>query len=275
MKENLDFQRIQTAWTRYVAGPESVPEQIPGVRPEIVDSWRRSKGQADPFALEKTIPSDHLQALVQDNAQLIRIARPYLMNLFQYLRETKHQITIVDAHGCILDTIFDDGTSQAPPIQYPISNGTIFSEEESGTNGISLCLSLEKPVMVFGPEHFQQRFHNSICYAAPIHDQFHHLIGCVDISGPLANYHPSALTMLESAINSIERELSFRQTNAVLTSALDAFTEGILVLDDHKVIIHHNAKARSVLRISEDLLIGQSIYSVLRQDSLPAPAQGL
>ena len=75
MKENLDFQRIQTAWTRYVAGPESVPEQIPGVRPEIVDSWRRSKGQADPFALEKTIPSDHLQALVQDNAQLIRIAR--------------------------------------------------------------------------------------------------------------------------------------------------------------------------------------------------------
>ena len=104
MKENLDFQRIQTAWTRYVAGPESVPEQIPGVRPEIVDSWRRSKGQADPFALEKTIPSDHLQALVQDNAQLIRIARPYLMNLFQYLRETKHQITIVDAHGCILDT---------------------------------------------------------------------------------------------------------------------------------------------------------------------------
>ena len=99
MKENLDFQRIQTAWTRYVAGPESVPEQIPGVRPEIVDSWRRSKGQADPFALEKTIPSDHLQALVQDNAQLIRIARPYLMNLFQYLRETKHQITIVDAHG--------------------------------------------------------------------------------------------------------------------------------------------------------------------------------
>lgn len=135
MKENLDFQRIQMAWTRYVAGPESVPEQIPGVRPEIVDSWRRSKGQADPFALEKTIPSDHLQALVQDNAQLIRIARPYLMNLFQYLRETKHQITIVDAHGCILDTIFDDGTSQAPPIQYPISNGTIFSEEESGTNG--------------------------------------------------------------------------------------------------------------------------------------------
>lgn len=82
MKENLDFQRIQMAWTRYVAGPESVPEQIPGVRPEIVDSWRRSKGQADPFALEKTIPSDHLQALVQDNAQLIRIARPYLMNTF-------------------------------------------------------------------------------------------------------------------------------------------------------------------------------------------------
>jgi len=120
MKENLDFQRIQTAWTRYVAGPESVPEQIPGVRPEIVDSWRRSKGQADPFALEKTIPSDHLQALVQDNAQLIRIARPYLMNLFQYLRETKHQITIVDAHGCIRSAMEPYSQRKSPvPTEFP------------------------------------------------------------------------------------------------------------------------------------------------------------
>ena len=119
MKETLDLQRVQIAWTRYVAGPEPVPEQLAGVRPEIVASWQRSKGKADPFAPEKTIPADQLQALVQDNTQLIRIARPYLMNLFQYLQETKHQITIVDAHGCILDTIFDDGTSQAPPIQYP------------------------------------------------------------------------------------------------------------------------------------------------------------
>ena len=275
MIDTLDFQGIQAAWRRYVAGPEPVPSQIPGVRQEIVDSWRRSKGRVDPFALDKTLSPEQLADLVSQNAQLIRIARPYLLNLFQYLRETQHQITIVDANGCILDTIFDDGTSQAPPVQYRISNGTLFSEEEAGTNGIALCLSLEHPAMVFGPEHFQQSFHNSICYAAPIHDQFHHLIGCVDISGPLENYQPSALGMLKSAISGIERELSFRQTNAVLTAALDAFTEGILVLDDHKVIIHHNAKARSVLRVGDDPLIGQPIYAVLRQDSLPAPAQSL
>lgn len=89
MKETLDLQRVQIAWTRYVAGPEPVPEQLAGVRPEIVASWQRSKGKADPFAPEKTIPADQLQALVQDNTQLIRIARPYLMNLFQYLQETK------------------------------------------------------------------------------------------------------------------------------------------------------------------------------------------
>ena len=58
------------------------------------------------------------------------------MNLFQNLQETKHQITIVDAHGCILVHLRRRNLP-GPPIQYPISNGTIFSEEESGTNGIS------------------------------------------------------------------------------------------------------------------------------------------
>ena len=61
----------------------------------------------------------------------------------------------------------------------------------------------------------------------------------------------------------------------MLTSALDAFREGILVLDDHQLIIHHNAKAKTVLQTGEDSLVGQSIYTVLRQDSLPAPARSL
>ncbi len=275
MVPSLDFARIQEAWTHYVAGAEAVPSEIPGVRQEIVDSWRRAKGKVDPLARDKTLSLEQLQTRVEENSQLIRVARPYLLNLFQYLRETEHQITIVDASGCILDTIFDDGTSQAPPFQYRISNGTLFSEKEAGTNGISLCMVLQKPVMVFGPEHFQQSFHNSICYAAPIYDQFHKFIGCVDISGPLNKYQPLAFSMLQTAVKGIERELSFRQTNAVLTSALDAFREGILVLDDHQLIIHHNAKAKTVLQTGEDSLVGQSIYTVLRQDSLPAPARSL
>ncbi|MDY3014229.1 MAG: sigma-54-dependent Fis family transcriptional regulator [Evtepia sp.] len=275
MISSFDFPAIQRAWERYVLGPEPVPEHIEGVRQEIVDSWRRTKGKVNPLSLGKPIPEETLYKIQEENAQFISIARPYLLNLFEYLRDSGYQITIVDKNGCILDTIFDDSVSREPPEQFRIENGSLFAEEAAGVNGISLCLQLQRPVSVFGPEHFQQSNHNSICYAAPIHDQFHHCIGCVDISGPLKNYHPSALAMLQIAISGIERELSFRQTNAVLTSTLDAFNEGILVLNGDNVIIHHNAKAREVLAVGEDTLIGQSVYSVLRQDSLPAPAQSL
>lgn len=275
MMSSLNFRATQEAWERYVAGPEPIPMQIEGVRQDIVDSWRRSKGKVDPFSSDKTISQDQLDKLVRENAPLIRIARPYLQNLFQYLREAEHQITIVDKSGCILDTIFDDTASPVSPSQYRISNGSLFSEEKSGTNGIALSLLSDKPAMVFGPEHFQKSYHNSICYTAPIHDQFHKLIGFVDISGPLSQYQPSALSMLESSVCGIEREFSFRQTNAVLTSTLDAFTAGILVLNSDKIIIHHNSKAREILRVGDDALIGQPIYSVLRQDSLPASAQTL
>ena len=198
-----------------------------------------------------------------------------MQNLFQYLREAEHQITIVDKNGCILDTIFDDTASPELPSQFRISNGSLFSENASGTNGIALCLLSDKPAVVFGPEHFQKSYHNSICYTAPIHDQFHKLIGFIDISGPLTQYQPSAMSMLESSVYGIEREFSFRQTNAVLTSTLDAFDAGILVLNADKVIIHHNSKAREILLVGEDPLIGQPIYSVLRQDSLPTSAQSL
>lgn len=275
MLSSMDLSAIQQAWERYVAGPEPVPDQIPGVRQEIVDSWRRSKGKVDPFEPEKTVSSGRLQKLKQENMSLIRIARPYLQNLFQYLRESGHQITIVDRNSCILDTIFDDTANHERPPQFRISNGSLFSEEEAGTNGIALCRHLKKPISVFGPEHFKQCNHNSICYTAPIYDQFQNLIGFVDISGPIDGYQPSIMGMLRSSVQGIEREFLFRQTNAVLTSALDAFTAGILVVNADKRIIYHNSKARSILRVGGDTLIGQPIYSVLRQDSLPVPAQGL
>lgn len=273
MMSSLDLQVVQEAWARYVAGPEPIPAHIEGVRQEIVDSWRNAKGKVDPFAPNQTIPAEQFNKIVQDNAPLIQIARPYLQNLFQYLRETGHQITIVDRNGCILDTIFDDSLPQETPLQFRISNGTLFSEETAGTNGIALCLTLHKPVVVWGPEHFQKNNHGNICYTAPLYDQFNKLIGFVDISGPLEHYQPSALAMLQSSVRGIEREFSFRQTNAVLTAALDAFSEGILVLNADKIIIHHNLKASEVLRVGADTLIGQSIYAVLRQDSLPASAQ--
>lgn len=266
---------VQAAWERYVAGPEPVPDRIAGVRQEIVDSWKRSKGSVDPFTAYTTLSSEKFQEIRRENDSLVRIARPYLHNLFLYLKESGHQITIVNKDGCILDTIFDGTGDQEPPGQYCIGNGSIFSEKYAGTTGISLSYLSRKPAVVVGPEHFKKSNHDSICYTAPVHDQFRKLIGFVDISGPITSYQSSTLSMLQSSVQGIEREFSFRQVNAVLTATLNAFSEGILVLDANKLIIHYNSKARDVLQVGKDKLIGQSIYSVLRQDSLPVMAQSL
>lgn len=50
-------KKIKAAWERYVKGAESIPEQVEGVRTEILDPGCRSQGSADPFAQESTILS--------------------------------------------------------------------------------------------------------------------------------------------------------------------------------------------------------------------------
>lgn len=265
-----DYIKIQEAWKRYIGGSESIPAFIDGVRQEITESWRRAKGKVDPFAPQITCQSAEIfQDTLRENALLIQIAYPYLQKFYEYLRETGHQITLADLHGCQLKRISGYASPDLLSIQNLFGDGAVFSEDVAGTNGIGTCLVLQKPIVILGAEHFLQIYNNMVCYASPIYDPSGKLLGCINITGPLDAYQPIIMGMLQAAINGIEREFKLMQTNNMLNSMLESFNSGVFLLDADKRILHYNQLALRLLQLDGTDLLGKSIFSVIQQDSFP------
>ncbi|MGI6752281.1 MAG: sigma-54-dependent Fis family transcriptional regulator [Anaerovoracaceae bacterium] len=267
---NLDFNKIQEAWNRYVAGPEPIPEHIDGVRQEIVESWRRSKGKADPFLTKiETLSTEDMDKIWAENSLLTQIAFPYLKDFYKFLKETNHNIMLSDKNGFQLLFISEDQEFLELSEQAQLFNGCDFSESSVGTNGIGISLANEAPSMVLGPEHFLKMYHPLVCYASPIYDTSHNLIGTINITGPLEAYQPYIMGMLGAAISGIEKEFKLTQTNNMLKTTLDSFNHAVLLLGADKSILHFNDLAPKVLGLEDKDLIGQPFSSVIQMDSLP------
>lgn len=262
-------KKIKAAWERYVKGAESIPEQVEGVRTEILDSWRRSQGSADPFAQESTILSrQKLKEILAENTLLIRIAYPYLLDFYRLLYKSDYQILLTDANGVQLKCITGNQQLCEMSEEAQVTDGCIFSEETNGTNGVSLCLKEKRPMLVYGPEHYRYMFQNFVCYASPINAPSGNLIGCICIMGSVENYRPDMMNTLRIAVNGIEKELKLTQSNNILTTMLDMFNRGVLFIGSDHRIIQYNAAAKKILNI-RDIALHSPLESVIRRESVP------
>ena len=98
----IDLNSTQAAWERYIANGEPIPSPVKGVRPEVLESWRRCKGLVDPHL--PTPPhrsNEELQTVQEDNTQLIQIVHPYLERFYEYLQNTNYCITLADRLSCL------------------------------------------------------------------------------------------------------------------------------------------------------------------------------
>jgi len=65
-----------------------------------------------------------------------------------------------------------------------IAAGTLWDEECVGTNGIGTSTADTAPVTVNGEQHYHSKFHQFICSAAPLIDQFGRRYGALNVTGP-------------------------------------------------------------------------------------------
>jgi transcriptional regulator of acetoin/glycerol metabolism len=275
MYKDFDLKKVQAAWEKYVAGPEDIPDEVDGVRPEILASWRRSKGKADPFApMLHSKSEEELKEAEKKNALLIYIAYPYMLDFYKQLEGMHCQVTLADRDGCQLRRIATDEKLLTLSQQKLLTNGCMFDEADTGTNGIGTCLATESPVQIIGPEHFHKMYSNIICYATPIHDPNQKIIGCINIICLLDEGDPLLLNLLETAANGIEQEFRLTKVNNMLHAVLEYVDSGILLLDADQNIIEYNNNALEILKVDGDLK-GCRINSIIQEDSLPEPLKGL
>lgn len=265
----LNQQEIKKAWEKYVLNKEEIPLYVSGVRDEILNSWRRCQKKLDPHMnITRSLPSEEMQVILDKNKLLIDVAYPYLLDFYDDLAEQHFMIMLTDNNGCMLKSIGHTNMLNQLMEENHFFDGYFFGEEDAGTGGVGLCLAERKPVVVFGYEHYNQNYHNLVCYGAPLQDLEGEVIGSISITGLIDYYQPTIMGMVKAAKKGIEKEFTLKRMNNILTSTISSVNSGIIVLDVNNQILYHNKTALDLLHISKDSITNKNIKDFLSEECL-------
>ncbi|MDR2132511.1 MAG: sigma 54-interacting transcriptional regulator [Clostridiales Family XIII bacterium] len=266
-------KRIAELWEKYVAGEEAFPDETPeGVRAEIFESWRRCKElKVSPFEVVNTIlADDDLERMLADNDVLVKTAHSYLENLYTFLKGSHFVIALTERSGYVLDIVGLQGMIGERAKKSALVLGCGRSEAYAGTCGMGTCLALERPIQIWGVEHYIEPHHGYVCSAAPIRSKDGDIIACIGVIGPQDNATVHTLAMICAAADGIEKELKMRLAydeirilNDKLLSTLQSLSQGIVMIDNDGIVTQSNGNACNVLKLPNGDITGSNIKDLL------------
>ncbi|HET8778383.1 MAG TPA: PAS domain S-box protein, partial [Candidatus Limnocylindria bacterium] len=206
-------RQIQRSWESLLVGgaldPGSPPHATAGMRPVIVESWRRVLATGlDPIHLLPSIEADPSETRERWLEHPLGLLRHVLVEPLQMLAEESNSIVqVTDPSGL---TLFLGGPDwlKERAAEMNLVEGARCSETVNGTNGVGTALAENHPVQVFGFEHFSHHHREWVCSGAPIHDPVSgRLVGVVDLTSPWRIAHPRSLELVTTAARSTEQRL--------------------------------------------------------------------
>jgi GAF domain-containing protein len=206
-------RQLQKSWEHLLAdgglGPELSPGTIAGLRPTIVESWRRSLATGlDPTDLLAPIEADETEVLGRWLEHPLGSLTHVLTHQLRKVAEESRSIVVVtDASGLVLHRVGDESLKERAA-EMNLVEGARYSEAADGTNGIGTALAADHAYQVFAFEHFNERHHEWTCSGAPVHDPLSgQTIGLIDLSSLWKNAHPRSLELVTTAARTIEQHL--------------------------------------------------------------------
>ncbi|MFI6097669.1 GAF domain-containing protein [Lentzea sp. NPDC051213] len=181
-------------------------------RSVISESWQRSlAANVDPdlHTAPTVFAADELPDLRERHA--LQPSVPMLREtLLGFAQEAKHIMIVADAQGHILWCEgANDTRLQAEDVG--LCEGTLWSEDAAGTNGMGTALAVNSSVTVHSAEHLVRTYHRWTCAASPIRDpDTGETIGVVDLSGPVETVHPSMVALVSASARLAESEMQAR-----------------------------------------------------------------
>ena len=172
---HYDTDAIVQQWNNLINGDTVDASRI---RPAILQSWKhcREKG-VDAHCVLRS--NGNVTLLLERSAELIAAAKPFMEMINEVIAGSGLRIDCIDHEGYFLCSCGDPTL-----VKESESNGFVtgchVGLDTLGTNAAGLCLSLEKPVQVLGPEHYNVNLHNLNCSATPIHAPNSELVGVLN-----------------------------------------------------------------------------------------------
>ena len=262
---------LDIAWKKFINSQEY---DYSSIRPEILESWKRSRAfSVDPIHSKTTILTpEELNSRINSNLLLLNTARPYMEKLYSIVEGSSSYLLIADKDGYILDMIGDkDIIEKGKDTQLVI--GANRSERYAGTNAIGTCLELKKPIQMWDGEHYVLPHKEFSCSSAPIFDSNNNLLGCLNITGSKAEIHTHTLGMVSSAADGITKELKIRKINQEIEMVsaqrniiIETISTGLILLDEADNVIQINKNALSMLNFTYEDVIGKNLFDLISID---------
>jgi transcriptional regulator of acetoin/glycerol metabolism len=228
----------------------------------VVASWRRSSRlyRLDPAGTRAPLRLSEVELLrTREKAgRLLPAAAPILDRLHQAVGAAGCCVLLADGDGVPVDrrgSAADDTTFSS----WGLWTGTIWSEEQEGTNGIGTCLVEQRTLTIDRDQHFLTRNTSLSCTAAPIYDQNARLAGVLDISSCRADRTDGFANLIALAVSDAARRIeadifraAFAKARIVLMPATDGHGGGLLAIDGDDLVVGATRSARLMLGMAPD-----------------------
>ena len=157
---------VLAAWERFVQGED----QVPGVRPVVAISWHRCREQyrVDPHLTEAPVAVAEVDHTPEHDVVFAELGFR-AASVAHEMGNLSGVVTVTDATGRILGE-WGDHATLVRATDANLAPWYCWSECAAGTNGMGTALEAHGPVLIRGPEHWCQAFHNWVCAGIAVRD---------------------------------------------------------------------------------------------------------
>jgi len=196
------YQAVTAARQQFLAGDD----RVRGVRPEVATSWYRCREQyhVDP-RLSKAPLASALDETSGDHRLEHEIVFTQLgsaaASIASEVESLGGVISVTDGAGRIL-TVQGDKETLHRARDSNMAPWSCWSEWATGTNGMGTALEAPGPVLISGPEHWCEGFHEWVCAGVAVRDAVtHDALAVLDVSAWRAHLPPQAAGWLSRAVD--------------------------------------------------------------------------
>ena len=226
-------------------GAENSGERSRLVRPEIANSWRRSRLSGVSPDQVTIVPGE-----VCLDSRIARVAIPVLGSMADIMVGARTSLLLSAPDGTMLWRWSEDSRLSALLDRRSAVVGTRWNEDIVGTNGLGTALETIQPVMVNGSEHFSAALHEFTCAGAPIrHPITRRVAGVLSVTSLVRDASPLMGPTLLKLAREVEEQLYSDST-----------------LHERELLHHFLAERRrgrnAVVAVSEDVVIANKAGAV-------------
>ncbi|MGW1763356.1 GAF domain-containing protein [Streptomyces sp. NPDC002073] len=193
------------------------------VRPVVAASWRRcARARVSPDSSAGVdLPERELRAY-RERHPLAPVMPLFRELVGAFAADGEHLLAVCDAQGRLL---WVEGHAQTRRRADGLGfvPGACWAESVMGTNAPGTAVAEDRPVQVFGAEHFSRRVHSWTCAAAPVHHpRTGRLLGAVDVTGGAGLAHPHSLAFVQAVARAAESQLALLEPDPPAADGLFA-----------------------------------------------------